>query len=332
MKKITCEICGSNDIIKKDNFFECQLCGTKYSTEEVKKIVLEGSIDISGSTVKIDNSNNIRNYLNIAQNAYKAENMIECEKYCNMILEIDSKNYEAWFLKGKTAIFQSSVVELVIEKVVNCFSNAIDNTPEDKIDEVKSEIAEELKLIIKTIISYKCQQFLIPPDNEQQFLEYPSDSYKRLIVEAEGLIITKFEELLLRCGVNDSELRYDLYSALYIYAMTKWLDEIEPEYSNIQGYPTWIEWQLFFARADAVVYLLENAIALLKEKIPDLTLAYQCLTNIYETVLEEEARIEKATDRCLLSHKTRHQRFDKVMEWHKKWNEIDSTHIIPKNE
>ena len=106
MKKITCEICGSNDVIKKDDFFECQICGTKYSTDEVKKIVLEGSIDISGSTVKIDNSENIRNYLNLANYAFETEHYSECEFYCNKILEIDSTNYETWFLKGKSVSMQ----------------------------------------------------------------------------------------------------------------------------------------------------------------------------------------------------------------------------------
>lgn len=332
MKKITCEICGSNDIIKKDDFFECRLCGTKYSVEEVKKIVLEGNIDISGSAVKIDNSGNIENYLSIAQNAYKANNMSECENYCNRVLEIDSKNYEAWLLKGKTAIFQSSKVEFIIEKIINCYSNAIDNTPEDKIDEIKSEIANETWIVISSIIQYKFQQFLNLPSNEQQFLEYPSDDDKRIVVETEELIIANLEELLLRCGINESELRYAICIAIEIFAITKWNNEIVEQYINIQGYPTWVEWQLFFARGDAVVYLIENSISILKEKKPDFTEIYQDLTNIYEIILEQEEKIEKATGRCLLSHKTRQKRIDKVMEWHRKWNEIDPTHKIPTEE
>ena len=37
MKKIQCEVCGSNDIIKTDeNVFQCQYCGTKYTLEQAK--------------------------------------------------------------------------------------------------------------------------------------------------------------------------------------------------------------------------------------------------------------------------------------------------------
>ena len=38
MKKLTCEMCGSNNLIKQDGLFGCQNCGTKYSVEEAKKM------------------------------------------------------------------------------------------------------------------------------------------------------------------------------------------------------------------------------------------------------------------------------------------------------
>ncbi len=326
MKKITCEICGSNDVIKKDDFFECQICGTKYSTDEVKKIVLEGSIDISGSTVKIDNSENIRNYLNLANYAFETEHYSECEFYCNKILEIDSTNYETWFLKGKSVSMQE-----LIEETLICFSNALNNSPEDKIDEMKSRIAEETQLIIVATIIYKCQHFLTLPKDENSFLKYPSDDDKRGIVEIEKIIIENFKELLLECGFNDSELRHRVCIAIQCWAMMQWLDKIEPEYSNIKGYPTWVEWQRFFARADAVVYLVESSTLLLKEKTIDFTAEYKFLISVYEYILDEEDRIVKATERNLLSLKLSRWRFDKIMEWHRKWNEIDPTHIIPTN-
>ncbi len=33
LKKMICEMCGSNDLIKKDGFYVCCYCGTKYSTQ-----------------------------------------------------------------------------------------------------------------------------------------------------------------------------------------------------------------------------------------------------------------------------------------------------------
>ena len=41
MKSIKCELCGSNDVVKKDDLFVCQYCGTKYTPEEAKKLLVE---------------------------------------------------------------------------------------------------------------------------------------------------------------------------------------------------------------------------------------------------------------------------------------------------
>ena len=38
MQKLTCEMCGSSDLIKQDGVFVCQSCGCKYSVEEAKKM------------------------------------------------------------------------------------------------------------------------------------------------------------------------------------------------------------------------------------------------------------------------------------------------------
>ena len=41
MNRITCEVCGSNDVLKQESVFVCEACGCKYSLEEVKKLVVE---------------------------------------------------------------------------------------------------------------------------------------------------------------------------------------------------------------------------------------------------------------------------------------------------
>lgn len=44
MKQLTCEMCGSTDLTKQDGVFVCQTCGTKYSVEEAKKMMVEGTV------------------------------------------------------------------------------------------------------------------------------------------------------------------------------------------------------------------------------------------------------------------------------------------------
>ena len=65
MKKIVCEMCGSNDLMKKDNVYVCESCGTKYSVEEAKKMMIEGKVDVSGSKVKVDEKDKIKGYYQI---------------------------------------------------------------------------------------------------------------------------------------------------------------------------------------------------------------------------------------------------------------------------
>ena len=71
MAAITCELCGSNDVVKQGEFFVCQHCGTKYSLEEAKKLI---------GTVQIDNSNFVEKYLQNARRAKEKEDWEETEK------------------------------------------------------------------------------------------------------------------------------------------------------------------------------------------------------------------------------------------------------------
>ena len=73
MKQLTCEMCGGTDLIKQDGVFVCQSCGCKYSIEEAKKMMVEGTVEVAG-TVKVDDSAKIENYLVLSQNAYNSGN------------------------------------------------------------------------------------------------------------------------------------------------------------------------------------------------------------------------------------------------------------------
>ena len=61
MKQLTCEMCGSTDLMKQDGVFVCQTCGTKYSVEEAKKMMVEGTIDVQAS-VNLDATEKLHNY------------------------------------------------------------------------------------------------------------------------------------------------------------------------------------------------------------------------------------------------------------------------------
>ena len=47
MKAMTCEMCGSNQFTKNDGLFQCDHCGTKYTPEEAKKLIVSGKVEFT---------------------------------------------------------------------------------------------------------------------------------------------------------------------------------------------------------------------------------------------------------------------------------------------
>jgi len=90
MNALKCEMCGSNDVVKQDGLFVCQNCGTKYSVEEARKMMIEG-------TVKIDETVELSNLYVLARRAKETDNLENASKYYNQIVVKDPKSWEANF-------------------------------------------------------------------------------------------------------------------------------------------------------------------------------------------------------------------------------------------
>ena len=95
MKQLTCEMCGSTNLIKQDGVFACQTCGCKYSVEEAKKMMIEGNVDVSGSTVFIDNTKQVESNLKRAKQYETQGNNYFAMEYYNKALDLDADNIEA---------------------------------------------------------------------------------------------------------------------------------------------------------------------------------------------------------------------------------------------
>ena len=96
LKSLTCEMCGSTDMIKQNGVFVCQSCGTKYSLEEAKKMMIDGTVNVSG-TVRVDMSEKLKNLYTIARRAKDDKNTEKAAKYYDLILQEDSDSWEACF-------------------------------------------------------------------------------------------------------------------------------------------------------------------------------------------------------------------------------------------
>lgn len=96
MKRIVCEMCNGNEFIKENDLFVCQHCGTKYSLEDAKKMMIEVTVDVTG-TVKIDNSDKLKKLYESARHANKIGNIETSLKFYEMILAENPTDWESSF-------------------------------------------------------------------------------------------------------------------------------------------------------------------------------------------------------------------------------------------
>lgn len=141
MKRLTCEMCGGTDLIKQDGVFVCQSCGTKYSVEEAKKMMVE----VAG-TVEVKNAAQLENLLKLAHSSYDSQNYAQAEEFCNQAIAMDDKTYEAWKLKGQaiSALFDSDGNSRMLE-MKNCIVTSYSLLS----DEDKAANREDLFTFIK---------------------------------------------------------------------------------------------------------------------------------------------------------------------------------------
>lgn len=105
MKTLRCEMCNGTDLVKEDGVYVCMYCGTKYSVEDARKLMIEGTVDVTGSAVKIDNSKKLSNLYQLARRATTSADAKAALSYYEAILIEDPNSWEATiyasFLKYK---------------------------------------------------------------------------------------------------------------------------------------------------------------------------------------------------------------------------------------
>ena len=154
MKQLTCEMCGSTELLKQDGVFVCQTCGTKYSVEEAKKMMVE----VEGA-VFVKNAAQLENLLNLARNSYESKNYAQAENFCNQVIAIDDKNYDAWKLKGEAINYQITSDNPRILEVYNCIMTSYRILDEQSKEDKKGEILDSLKNCFEGEIVFWLDQF-----------------------------------------------------------------------------------------------------------------------------------------------------------------------------
>ena len=111
MKRLTCDICGGIGLIKQDGVFVCQTCYTKYSVEEVKRMMSD-EFDNSALSIRKESNVELNNLIILAERAFNESNYASAEKYYDDILRIDPNNWKANFFRSYCFTMQSRIINL----------------------------------------------------------------------------------------------------------------------------------------------------------------------------------------------------------------------------
>lgn len=161
MKQLTCEMCGSTELIKQDGFFVCQNCGIKYSVEEAKKMMLGENAEVQG-VVKADDITSVEKYLANARRAKEKEDWEEAEKYYKLVEQNDPTNIEAIFYstfgKAKTSLVDADVYKRAA--VFNVLKNSLSIISNNYRIENKEENEFAIKSITNDLLNIFCGSFV----------------------------------------------------------------------------------------------------------------------------------------------------------------------------
>jgi len=91
-KALVCEMCHSNNLTKEEGLYVCQSCGTKYTVEEARNLIVE----LTGP-IKIDYSDEISNLYSLARRARQENNSVKASEYYSQIITKDPDNWEPNF-------------------------------------------------------------------------------------------------------------------------------------------------------------------------------------------------------------------------------------------
>ncbi len=117
MKRIVCEMCGSNKLIKRGGIFECQYCGCQYTLEEARKLLVEG-------TVKVDESDKVANWMKMADSAFNNSSWSEAYGYYCKVLEVYPDEWRSIYRKALSLGWQSSVGNIHINETLGGVTDA----------------------------------------------------------------------------------------------------------------------------------------------------------------------------------------------------------------
>ena len=209
---LSCSNCkGEIQLDDSKEFGFCLYCGTKIMVQDDIQ-----RIEISGK-VKIDSSETFENCLNLANEAYIANNYLEAYNYYTRVLEINNNDYKAVYRKALCAGYLSDSQSPRNDEIINGLKKAFNTIADDS--ETASGIYSELVAFASKFFP-KSRIFTGTFENLNACTSYTSSLYNSIILlDGINLLINAEDEankkkfishLILLCeGITkNSSFRY----------------------------------------------------------------------------------------------------------------------------
>lgn len=334
MKQLTCEMCGSTDLMKQDGVFVCQTCGCKYSLEEAKKMMAE----VTG-TVQVSNSAQLENLINLAKSSIESKNFSKAEDFCNQVLAMDDQNYEAWRLKAEAVNGQIGSNNPRIEEVFNCIMTAYDVSSDEEKKERSSELIAWLLVTFQSEISFWLQQIETNRPTKGTVTTARNsfvDSWNKMKIAAEKM---GFDEKLSQVFLNNLDNHF--CSKANSLCVSAWKTTVGYNYyrdymgsgkdpfgrsdqrwvlSNTDLYrPTKHIWDTFLEETDLLIELLQFAEQQFNESTDE-----QVKENIYSNIAYFESCVIPSGSWKITQGYTSNWDQYKTVGWHEEYSLTDS--------
>lgn len=163
MKAIVCEMCGSHELVKRDGLFVCEVCGTKYTLEEAKKLMIDGVVSVAIDTTKKE-----QDLLKIIETAYEAGNNSELYNMASKLVEMNPNLWQGWYYKGIGACYLSEHDLDRFNEGMTYFDKAIEICSDDDSDRLGELMGEDLITMVKYLFTSFCLKFQTNIDDDSQ--------------------------------------------------------------------------------------------------------------------------------------------------------------------
>jgi len=241
----------------------CTNCGGEIQLDEEKetgyclhcgsKVIVADAI----KNIRIDNSHLIENYYSLLNTAIEGDNFSEAEKYSTRIIEIDSNDANAWYLRGKAVGWLSTTQENRLSESISCWINAINccdtNENFDK-DELLGTITAEVMVLSLSMVSLLIDRFRSWPDMDV------SQSFIWNLREIKSSI-EKFN-----AKTNTQLIDLDTLLSSFLEIINKsfiniFKNKIEKEYKGTNNRPDDFDFTQYIERISASTYLLDHLLS-----------------------------------------------------------------------